>query len=69
MDTRNNRREVDIGLAVAGALLGEGQTRTFAEISAYCGLSIQGVSEIEKTALKKIRKQLRTMEVLRDFLD
>ena len=57
-DTRPKGREIDIGLAIAGATLPPGQMRDLTEIAAYCGCSRQLIHTIEKSAVKKIREAL-----------
>ena len=47
---------VDLGLAISGALLPPGRTRTTEEIAAYCGCSKQAISQIEKRTLLKLRR-------------
>jgi hypothetical protein len=54
---RQNPR-VNLGLAIAGATLQPGQSRTLREIAAYCGCSMQAVQEIERTAMRKLRNRL-----------
>lgn len=51
-------REIDLGLAVAGALLLPGQCRELMEIAAYCGCSKQLIHTIEKQAITKIRQAI-----------
>lgn len=57
-DTRPKGREIDIGLAIAGATLPPGQMRDLTEIAAYCGCSRQLIHAIEKSAVNKIREAL-----------
>ena len=49
---------VDLGLAISGATLAPGQTRSLREIAAFCDCHYNNIEQIEKTALKKIRQRL-----------
>lgn len=51
-------REMDLGIAVCGALTPPGQTRTTHEIAAFAGCTHQAITDIEKKALRKIRQRL-----------
>lgn len=59
---------VDLGLAISGALLAPGKTRTCVEIAAFAGCSKQNIEQLEKKALKKIRHRLFYQRDLRTAL-
>ena len=48
----------DLGLAISGALLAPGQTRSINELAAFCGCSKQNIQQIEKRALRKLRHRI-----------
>jgi len=58
-DTKPKGRQIDIGLAVAGATLPPGQCRDLSEIAAYCGCSRQLIHTIQNRAVAKIRDALK----------
>lgn len=60
-------KKMALGLAVSGALLKPGETRTLEEIAAFCGCSRNAIYEIERVALRKLRHPER-MRQLRDEL-
>jgi hypothetical protein len=49
---------VDLGLAISGATLAPGKTRTCVEIAAFAGCSKQNIEQLEKRALKKLRHHI-----------
>lgn len=49
-------RDIDLGLAVSGALLKPGQTRTLPEIAAFTGTSKQQVQQLEARAMANLRR-------------
>lgn len=49
------RPQIDLGLAISGATLPPGKTRSHSEIAAFAGCSKQLIQKTEKTALKKLR--------------
>ena len=49
---------VDLGLAISGALLAPGKTRSLREIAAFCDCHYNNIEQIEKTALKKLRHKI-----------
>ena len=58
--SRENRlpKAVDLGLAVLCALQKEGETFTYDEIGAACGVTESSIFLIEKKALKKVRNRI-----------
>jgi hypothetical protein len=46
---------IDLGLAISGATLHYGETRTEEEIAAYCGCSRQMINRLYQRGLKKLR--------------
>lgn len=50
--------KVDLGLAISGATLEPGETRTLRDIADYCGVSHQAIARIEEKAIKKFRARL-----------
>ena len=52
-------RRIDLGLAVSGALLKPGETRTLTQLAAFCGCSWQLMYETERKALQKLRHPSR----------
>jgi len=59
--------DIDLGLAISGAMLKPGVTRSANEIAAFCGCRRSAIQSIEKKALSKLRKRLtfvRDIEVL-----
>lgn len=67
-----HNQEIDLGLAVSGALLPPGKSRSLSEIAAFCGCSRQYLEQIENKALLKIRNKVlfspQTRETLASFL-
>jgi transcription initiation factor TFIIIB Brf1 subunit/transcription initiation factor TFIIB len=51
-------KRVNLGLAISGACLNHGETRTLYEIACFCNCSKQAIEHIEKKALRKLRKIL-----------
>jgi|TARA_R110002153_G_scaffold252908_1_gene410833 hypothetical protein len=49
------RESIRLGIAVSGATLEPGRTRTLEEIAAYAGCTHQRIAMIEKEALRKLR--------------
>lgn len=62
---RPHAAEIDLGLAISGATLGPGESRSLREIAAFCGCSWQWIYLIEKRALKKLRHpaRLKTLSI------
>jgi len=60
--------EIDLGLAISGATLEPGKTRSLLEISFYCGCTKQNIDLIEKRALRKIRNKVLFNTKLREEL-
>jgi SpoU rRNA methylase family enzyme len=60
--------QVDLGLAISGATLPPGKTRTITEIAAFCGCSKQNIEQLENKALKKLRHKVLFRPDLRDAL-
>lgn len=56
-------REIDVGIAVSGALLPPGRTRTLAEIAAFAGTSKQCIQQIEQRAIASLRKAIRELRM------
>lgn len=54
-DSYEGRQGIALGLAIAGATLPPGATRTQEELAAYAGCTRQQISQIERKALRKIR--------------
>ena len=50
--------EIDLGLAISGATLPPGQRRDSQEMANYCNCSKQLIHQIEKKAIRKVRKAL-----------
>jgi hypothetical protein len=50
-----NTSNVDLGLAISGALLRPGERRQATDIAAFCGCSPQNIRQLETRALKKLR--------------
>lgn len=59
----NKGQRVDLGLAISGATLRPGQTRSLLEIAAYCDCSIENISYIERNALRKLRHPARIRQL------
>jgi len=59
---------VDLGLAISGALLKPGKTRTHEEIAAFAGCSKQNIEQLEKRALRKLRHRVLFNSNLRQSL-
>jgi hypothetical protein len=55
---------IELGLAISGATLPEGQIRDITEISYFCDCSKQLVHTIEKRAIDKVRKTLAKQGIL-----
>lgn len=49
---------VDLGIAISGALLPPGKTRTITEIAAFAGCSKQNIEQLENRALRKLRMRV-----------
>jgi hypothetical protein len=52
---RRKGRRMALGLAISGALLKPGETRSQAELAAFCGCTRNAIWEIERRALRKLR--------------
>jgi hypothetical protein len=66
---RSRSRQIDLHLAVAGALLSPGKTRTLPELAAWAGCSKQAIALIEKKAIDKFRRALnRATDTLKEEL-
>jgi hypothetical protein len=55
---------IELGLAISGATLPQGQVRDITEISYFCDCSKQLVHAIEKRAIDKVRKTLAKQGIL-----
>lgn len=55
---RTNGSEIDLGLAIIAALRHPGECLTQQDIAAWCGCTRQRIEQIEKQALRKIRRRL-----------
>jgi hypothetical protein len=51
--------DIDLGLAVSGATLEPGETRSGEDLAAFCGCSRQAIEHIERRALRKLRNKLQ----------
>lgn len=58
--------EVELGIAVCGALTKPGQVRSAGEIALFAGCSKQAIHQIEQRALKKLRDALNERKDLKD---
>jgi hypothetical protein len=56
--SRARIQRTDLGLAISGATLAPGKTRTLDEIAAYCDVTKEAVRAMEVRALQKLRKRL-----------
>jgi hypothetical protein len=63
--------DIDLGLAVSGATLKSGETRSHEDMAAFCGCSRQAIEHIERRALRKLRNKLqfRNDPVLREIVE
>ena len=61
-NTRPKGRNIDLCLAVAGAMLAPGQYRELPEIAAWAGCSKQLIHQIEKRAIAKIQEALKNQK-------
>lgn len=52
---------IDLGLAISGATLEPGETRTLRDLAAYCDCTYEGIRRIEEKALEKVRARLLEM--------
>ncbi len=50
--------DIDLGLAICGALTKPGERRTLAEIARFCGCRTGTIWMIENRALHKLRKKM-----------
>lgn len=64
--TAEKSAEVDLGIAVSGALLLPGQVRSAGEIALFAGCSKQAIHQIEMKAMKKLRDALASDPHLKD---
>lgn len=66
MKTRNpvKSKEIDLGLAISGALLEPGKRRTLKELAAFANCDTSAIRLIEKVALKKLRHPSRISRFL-----
>jgi hypothetical protein len=51
--------DIDLGLAVSGATLEPGETRSHEDLAAFCGCSKTNIQHIERRALRKLRNKLQ----------
>jgi hypothetical protein len=63
--------DIDLGLAVSGATLEPGETRSHEDLAAFCGCSKTNIQHIEQRALRKLRNKLqfRNDPVLREIVE
>lgn len=55
---RNPDADIDLGLAISGALMKPGQTRTAQEIADFCGVKAHAIQKYEYSGLRKLRKRM-----------
>lgn len=55
---RTNGAEIDLGLALLSVVRHPGECLTQQDVAAWCGCSRQRIEQIEKQALRKIRRRL-----------
>lgn len=58
--TPEGKAEFDLGIAVLAATRPKGYRYPRHEIAAYTGMTMQGIFELEKRAVNKLRKKFRT---------
>lgn len=68
MDHAKTRR-VNLGLAISGATLEPGKTRTLREIAAFCDCHWNAIYLIEQKAMKKLRHAILFGKHSRVFKD
>ena len=49
--------DIDLGLAISGATLKYGETRTEEEIAAFCGCTRQAINRLYRMGLQKLRNE------------
>lgn len=54
---RNPQADIDLGLAVSALSLRKGQTRSFTELAAYCGVEKSAIQAIYEKAMHKLRRR------------
>jgi hypothetical protein len=59
-------KRIDLGLDLLAARMSYGQTCTYQEIAAWCGCTDGFIYQVEKRALRKVRKG-KLINVLREF--
>ena len=67
MPAKEKRQAIALGLAISGALLKPGQTRTHREIAAFCGCHWNMIWMIEQKALKKLRHPTRARRLTDEY--
>jgi hypothetical protein len=61
--------DIDLGLAVSGATLEPGETRSHEDLAAFCGCSKTNIQHIENRALRKLRNKLQFDPVLKEIVE
>ena len=63
--------EIELGLAVSGATLPKGETRSLTDMATYCGCSRQAIHSIYASGLRKLRRALAEEDIhsLRHIID
>ena len=61
MKTRKGKEQIDLGLAVSALSLRLGQTRSHAELAAFCGVHKRTIQKIEDVAIRKLRHRCRQL--------
>lgn len=51
-------KRIDLGIAISGATLEPGESRTLRDIADFCGCSHQAIARIEKNAIRKVKSRL-----------
>ena len=59
--------DITLGIAISGATLAPGKTRTLAEIAAFCGCTKECIRLIERSALRKLRNRILFDPARRDL--
>ena len=50
--------EIELGLAISGATLPKGETRSLTDMAQYCGCSRQAIHSIYASGVRKLRRAL-----------
>jgi len=58
LSAKERSERVNLGLAISGALLEPGESRSFQEIALYCDCSKQAIEQLYRRAIRKAHRSM-----------